>query len=275
MLEGRVALVTGGGAGIGGAVVEAFVRAGARVCFVEQDAERADACIARVGAADRVRALVADVRERETAEAARAAAEAFAGAPVDVLVNNVGDYRPAGRFVDTTDEQWDALDAVNWRHVLRFTRACLPAMLEGRRGAIVNVATVEAFRGIPANAVYSALKAAVVQFTRSLAVEVGGHGVRVNTVAPDVTQTPQTPYDRWVPSEEMGRVPSWVPLGRFGQPADVADAICFLASDQARFVTGQTLATDGGTLAAGGWYKRSGFDAEPGPERWTNRPRNA
>jgi NAD(P)-dependent dehydrogenase (short-subunit alcohol dehydrogenase family) len=140
-------------------------------------------------------------------------------------------------------------------------------MLECGAGSIVNVATVEAFRGIPTCAVYSAFKAGVVAFTRSLAVEVGGRGVRVNAIAPDVTETPQTPYGRWISEEEQELVPSWVPVGRFGTPEDAAAVALFLASDQARFVTGQTLPVDGGTLAASGWYKHVG------KQRWTNRPR--
>jgi 2-hydroxycyclohexanecarboxyl-CoA dehydrogenase len=107
----------------------------------------------------------------------------------------------------------------------------------------------------------------VVAFTRSLAVELGGSGVRINAIAPDVTETPQTPYDRWVSEEERELVPSWVPLGRFGRPEDAAAVALFLASEQAAFVTGQTLPVDGGTLAASGWYKHVG------KARWTNRPR--
>jgi 2-hydroxycyclohexanecarboxyl-CoA dehydrogenase len=268
-LDGRTALVTGGGGGIGAGIARVFAREGARVLLVEGDAGRAEATLAEIEAAGgAARALVADVRDAGTAEAARSAAIALAGGPLDVLVNNVGDYRPAGLFAESSEEDWDALYAVNLLHVLRFTRALLPDMLTRGAGAIVNVATVEAFRGIPANAVYSAFKAAVVAFTRSLAVEVGNHGVRVNAIAPDVTDTLQTPYHRWVPAADRGRVPAWVPVGRFGTPDDVGEVALFLASDASRFVTGQTLAADGGTLAASGWYKRL-----PG-ERWTNRPRD-
>jgi NAD(P)-dependent dehydrogenase (short-subunit alcohol dehydrogenase family) len=267
-LAGRSAVVTGAGAGIGGAVAQAFAQEGALVLAVERDAERAaqaERAIAAQGG--RARAVVCDVREPAAVEAVAAAADELAGGRVDVLVNNVGDYRPAGLFAETREEDWQALYAVNLLHVFRFTRAFLPGMLARGAGAIVNVSTVEAFRGIPACAVYSAFKAGVSQFTRSLAVEVGGHGVRVNAIAPDVTDTPQTPYGRWVPEAERARVPSWVPLGRFGRPADAAAVALFLASDEARFVTGHTIPVDGGTLAASGWYKLAGA------ERWTNRPR--
>jgi NAD(P)-dependent dehydrogenase (short-subunit alcohol dehydrogenase family) len=269
LLHGKLAVVTGGGAGIGGAVSRRFAAAGARVVLAELEAERASATLAAIeDAGGTARAVVCDVREAEAVEAVAAAARELGDDGVDVLVNNVGDYRPAGLFARTTESDWDALYAVNLRHVFRFTRASLPGMLERGRGAIVNVATVEAFRGIPTCSVYSAFKAGVVEFTRSLAVEVGHHGVRVNAIAPDVIETPQTPYDRWVPAEQRRLVPSWIPLGRFGAPEDAADVALFLASELARFVTGQTIPVDGGTLAAAGWYKQ----AER--ERWTNRPRD-
>jgi NAD(P)-dependent dehydrogenase (short-subunit alcohol dehydrogenase family) len=132
-------------------------------------------------------------------------------------------------------------------------------------GSIVNVSTVEALRGIPGGAVYSGFKAALVNFTRSLAVETGGYGVRVNAVAPDLTHTPQTPMYDWHPDPEMPRC--WVPLGRFADPVEQARVILFLASELASFVTGQTIAVDGGTSAAGGWYRTS-----PSADVWSNTP---
>jgi NAD(P)-dependent dehydrogenase (short-subunit alcohol dehydrogenase family) len=125
--------------------------------------------------------------------------------------------------------------------------------------------TVEAFRGIPGHAVYSAYKAAVVAFGRSLALEVGTDGIRVNDIAPDVVESPQLPYADWVEDPERWRWRTWVPLARHGTPEDVAGAALFLASPLSAFVTGTTIHVDGGTKAAGGWYPRD----EGG---WTNRP---
>lgn len=262
-------MVTGAGAGIGAAIAREFAAAGARVLVVELDPERAQAsCAAIAAAGGRARALVCDVREAAAAAALAAAAQELGDGRADLLVNNVGDWRPAGLFAASAEADWDALYAVNLLHVFRVTRALLPGMLERGAGAIVNVASVEALRGIPGAAVYSAFKAGVVAFTRSLAVEVAPRGVRVNAIAPDVTETPQLPYGRWVAPEDRARIPSWVPLGRFGAPEDAARVALFLASDLAGFVTGQTLPVDGGTLAASGWYKKQGR------EEWTNRPRD-
>ncbi len=184
-----------------------------------------------------------------------------------MLVNNVGHFLvPPAPFADSEQADWAAIEAVNLTHVLRLTHALLPSMIAaGRGGAIVNLTTVEAFRGIPGHAVYAACKAAVTQFGRSLAVETGRHGIRVNAIAPDVVETPQLPYSDWVPEEERWRWRTWTPLARHGSADDVAGAALFLASPLGAFVTGTTVHVDGGTLAAGGWYPRRGGG-------WTNRP---
>jgi NAD(P)-dependent dehydrogenase (short-subunit alcohol dehydrogenase family) len=266
LLEGKVAIVTGGGGGIGRGIVERFVAEGARVVYAEIDPDRARSSQVEIGGEGAV-AVVTDVRDPESAHSlVTAALDTYER--VDVLVNNVGHYGGARKaFHEQTDEEWDELYAVNLRHVFACTRAVLPSVLaHGDGGSIVNVSTVEAFRAAPTRAVYSAFKAGITAFTRSLAVEYGRHGVRVDAIAPDVTETLQVPYSQWVKPEDEHLIPTWVPLGRFGQPADIAGAALFLASDLSAFVTGTTLHTDGGTYAAGGW-----FPTEEGG--WTNRPR--
>jgi 2-hydroxycyclohexanecarboxyl-CoA dehydrogenase len=260
---GRTAIVTGGALGIGGGITRAFCRAGAKVVCVDNDEAAARRLASECDQSDagQVEVLSGDVRDPSTAGRAVDAA-----GHVDILVNNVGDFRPPGRFANSTEEAWDTHYEINLKHVFRMTHAVLPSMLSGSAGSIVNVSTVEAFRGIPGNAVYSAFKAAVVAFTRSLAVEVGGHGIRVNAIAPDLADTPQTPAAAMLGGRDPELIESWVPLGRFGQPDDYAQVVLFLASDQARFITGQTLAVDGGTLAASGWYRR--YQAKG----WTNLP---
>jgi NAD(P)-dependent dehydrogenase (short-subunit alcohol dehydrogenase family) len=295
LLTGRTAIVTGGAAGIGGAISAAFLAHGARVLAVDSDAdalgqlaaagpgtgtertapspgrakpsgaaERALAAPAGADAADagRLDTLPLDVTAPDAAERIAAAAP-----EADVLVNNVGHFlRAPTAFAEESEDAWAAQRAVNLDHVLAVTRAVLPAMIErGRGGSVINLTTVEAFRGIPGHAVYSAYKAAVVAFGRSLALELGPHGIRVNDIAPDVVETPQLPYADWVPEDDRWRWRTWVPLARPGRPDDVAGAALFLASPLSEFVTGTTIHVDGGTRAAGGWYSKD----EGG---WTNRP---
>jgi NAD(P)-dependent dehydrogenase (short-subunit alcohol dehydrogenase family) len=268
MLAGRVAVVTGGGGGIGRGIASGFAAEGAAVVVAEIDPQRAAETVAAIEAAGG--AAVAEMVDVCTplgaAQAVTRAIDEYGA--IDVLVNNVGHYGGARKpFHENTDEEWDELYAVNLGHVLRCSRAAVAHMLErGSGGSIVNVSTIEAFRAIPTRAVYSAFKAAVTGFTRSLAVEYARNGIRVNAIAPDVVETLQVPYSRWVPPEQEHLVPTWVPLGRFGLPDDVAGAALFLASDLSRFVTGTTVHVDGGTYAAGGW-----FPTEEGG--WTNRPR--
>jgi NAD(P)-dependent dehydrogenase (short-subunit alcohol dehydrogenase family) len=261
LLDGKVAAVTGGGGGIGRGIVERFAQEGARVVFAEIDAERAHETQAAVPGSV---AVVADVRDRDGVAALFEAV----GTRVDVLVNNVGHYgRGRGSFHEQSSDEWDELSRVNFEHVLRCTQAAIRSMLnESCGGSIISLSTIEAFRGIPTRAVYSAYKAAITGLTKSLAVEYGHAGIRVNAIAPDVTETLQVPYSKWVGPHDQHLIPAWVPVGRFGTPFDLAGVALFLASDLSAFVTGTTIHADGGTLAAGGW-----FPTEEGG--WTNRPR--
>lgn len=271
LLDGATALVTGGGGGIGEAISLLFASHGARVMVLEIDGGRAAATVAEIrrqgGIAE---ALVADATAPAAPAAARRAVEAAFG-PLDILVNNVGDYRPrSGEFATSDPANWDGLFQINLGHVMRMTHEFLPGMLERSSGTIINLSSVEGLRGYPPDPVYGSMKAAVVQFTKSLGVQVAARGVRVNGIAPDVTQTLQVPYDAWIPPEQEHLWPSWVPAGRKAMPVDQALTALYLASDLSRMIPGLTLPVDGGTVAAGGWYLTSGDDG--GPVKWTNRP---
>jgi NAD(P)-dependent dehydrogenase (short-subunit alcohol dehydrogenase family) len=267
LLEGRVAVVTGGGAGIGAAVAHACASHGAAVEIAEIDAARATEVEGEIRAqGGDARASVTDVRDAVAVKAFADDVLARRG-QVDVLVNNVGDFLRALPFSRSDPAHWDALYRVNLHHVFLVTHAFLPAMIARRSGSIVNVSSVEGLRGYPADPVYGAFKAAVVHFTRCLALEVGRRGIRVNGVAPDLTQTPQVDYRALVEPGDEALWESWAPVGRLAEPQEQADAVLFLASDLSRFVTGHTLPADGGTLAGGGWFW------SPADRRWTNRPK--
>lgn len=259
LLTGRTALVTGGAKGIGAAVTRLFAEHGAKVVVVDIDGDALSTLERDIPG---VRTVEADVTDPSTAVRC-------ADLEVDVLVNNVGDFlRPATRFADASPDEWGPLGAANFEHAMRMTHAVLPGMAaRGRGGSIVNMTTVEAHRGIPGQTVYASYKAALRHFTRSLALEVGRDGIRVNAVAPDLIETPQVPYERLVADEDRGKWPLWAPLGGPGRPEDVAGPTLFLASDLARYVTGTTVHVDGGSHAAGGWFARA-------DGKWVNRPLN-
>jgi len=265
LLTGKVAVITGGGVGIGGAVARLFARHGAHVELAEIDAERAAVAVADIEAAGgSARAHVVDVTREE--DVTRLAGAVLGDHPaVHVLVNNVGDFRPLVRFRRSSPASWRTMYDINLFHVFAVTHAFLESMIANGGGSIVNLHSVEGMRGYPGEPVYGAMKAAVAHFTTCLAVEMGRHGVRVNGIGPDLTQTPQVDYlTGGEASEHLW--PSWAPVGRVGWPEDQARVALFLASDMSAFVTGHNIPVDGGTRAGGGWFY------SPGAHRFVNRP---
>lgn len=265
-----LAIVTGGGSGIGGGISRRLAQDGHHVIIIDVDPSSAESCAQRISdEVGQASWIEADVTRDDGIQRISEMLKTLDKDPT-ILVNNVGDFRPAkALFQKSSPDQWEALHRVNLWHVFEMCHLLIPGMINAGGGAIVNVSTVEAFRGIPGNAVYSAYKAGVSAFTRSLAVELGPVHIRVNAIAPDLTDTSQTPAEAMLEGRDPELIASWVPLGRFGNPEDHAGVVSFLTSQDARFVTGHTIPVDGGTLAASGWYGRSTTRG------WTNRPSRA
>ena len=262
--------MTGAGTGIGNGTAVVLAAAGAHVIVADLDPDAAaEAVDAIVGAGGGAEAIDRRRAATPTRSAAWPTDSTSAHGPSTCSSTTWATTSARSRSRESDFAHWDALHAVNFAHVLSCTREFLPGMLERGTGSIINVSSVEGIRGYPPDPVYGAYKAAVIHFTRCLALDVADRGVRVNAIAPDVTQTPQVDYGNRIPEDLWERWPLWVPIGRVGEPADNADVVLFLASDLSRWVTGHVIPTDGGTLAAGGWFRTA-------PDgRWTNRPREA
>ncbi len=249
LLTGRVAVVTGAAAGIGRAIAETLARFGADVAVCDRDAAHLSDTVRAIEAAGR-RAVsaVLDVRDGERVGELFAAVTAAFGR-VDILVNNAGGGF-AAPFLAVTEKGQDALVRENFGSVAHCIRAAVPLMPAGG-GSIINITSIEAHRAGPGYAVYSAMKAAVANLTKSLALELGARHIRVNCIAPDVIPTPG-----------IGNLAVKTPLPYAGHVDDVAGAAVFLASDLSRFVTGTTVHVDGGNRAAAGWRRGSegGFE---------------
>lgn len=263
-LDGQVALVTGGGAGIGRAIVDAFVELGATVVVAENNPIHVETLRKDLGAKHLVSQT--DVTDEAAVAALMARTKAEIGR-LDILINNVGHHLSSrSPFEDTTTSVWEALYKINLLHIFLVTRAAIPLIRAGGRGgSIVSLSTIEAFRGIPGLSVYSAFKAAITGYTRSLALELGPDNIRVNAIASETTESEQVKALERVTLEHREHIQRWFPIGRFGTPEDSAGAAVYLASSLSRWVTGTTIHVDGGALAAGGFYRTP-------QNKWTHFP---
>ena len=233
-LEGKTALVTGASKGIGRAVAQSLAEAGATVVLgYRSGAEEAEALAAELGG----RAVQADVSDAD--EAKRLVEEA---GEVDILVNNAGVTRD-GLIARMPDDDWRIVLETNLSSVFYTCRAVARPMMKRRAGAIVNVSSIVGVHGNPGQTNYSASKAGIIGFTKALARELGPRGVRANVVAPGYVKTQLTNV---LPEELQQAMLDNTPLGRLGDPEDVAGAVRFLCSDEAAFITGEVLLVDGG-----------------------------
>ncbi len=246
-LQGRVALVTGGGRGIGRAIAEAFAGEGAAVGVLDLKQEIADEAVQAIGAAGgKAMALVGNVARRQEVFAAVARLGEALG-PVTVLVNNAM-WNRYGPIETQTEEMIDRMIDVGLKGTVWGCQAVLDDMTRAGGGAIVNIASPSAVLAMSNGIMYSAVKAAVAALTRSAAAEFGPRRIRVNAVAPG--PTPTEGANRVVSEEAWERRRARVPIGRLGTPQDVAHAALFLASDEASFITGDMLFVDGGITYA-------------------------
>jgi 3-oxoacyl-[acyl-carrier protein] reductase len=242
MLNGQVAIVTGASRGIGEGILQALAKANATVIGTstsEKGAEGIRAALAALGAKGAGRVL--DVRDAAQCAALVDKVQEEFG-PVGILVNNAGATKD-GLLARMKDEDWDDIQATNLRSVFVLSRAVMRGMMKARAGRIVNVTSVVAFTGNPGQANYAAAKAGIVGFSKSLAREVGSRGITVNCVAPGFIETDMT---RSLAAEQVKKLVENVPLGRLGRVDDIAQAVAFLCSPAAGYITGATLHVNGG-----------------------------
>lgn len=233
LLTGRVAVVTGGGAGIGSGIAAGMAAVGASVAIWERDPQACAQTAESLGALG----IETDVRDGEQVDAALRRTTDELG-PVTILVNNAGGVFSSPLLL---------------RHVLLCTqRVARQLVSAGLPGSVISVTSIEGVRAAPGYAAYAAAKAGVINYTQTAALELAPHGIRVNAIAPDITLTER--LARLGGDAALARTGNIVPLGRPGHADEIAGAAVFLASDMSAYLTGQTLHVDGGTHAAGGWY---------------------
>jgi 3-oxoacyl-[acyl-carrier protein] reductase len=244
MLNGEVALVSGASRGIGAAIAARLASDGARVIGTATTAEGA----ARIGeslAAQGGRGAVLDVASQESIDALIKDIEAREG-PIEILCNNAGITRDT-LLLRMKQEDWDAVIQTNLASVFRLSKAVLRGMMKNRKGRIISIASIVGLTGNAGQANYAAAKAGMIGFTKSLAREVGSRGITANVIAPGFIDTDMT---RSLNEAQRAALSAQVPLGRLGQPADIAAAVAFLASAEAAYITGETLHVNGGMYMA-------------------------
>lgn len=251
--QGKTVIVTGGAGGIGGATCRRFASEGAKVAVFDMNLEAAQKVADAIKAAGgQAAAFQCDITSREQVDAAVAGTEAQLG-PVDVLVNNAGwdVFKP---FVKTNPAEWAKLIDINLTGALHMLHAVLPGMAERKSGHIVNVASDAARGGSSGEAVYSACKGGLVALSKTLAREHARHGINVNVVCPGPTDTALlagVAEGARDPAKLIEAFKSAIPMGRLGQPDDLASAIAFFGSDDAAFITGQVISVSGGLTMHG------------------------
>lgn len=275
-LRDQVAIVTGAGAGLGRGIALALASCGADVAVVDIDPERASRTADDIaGIGRRALAVQTDVMDTDAIRAAvHHTAETFGR--IDILVNNAGGTA-ARPFMEQSERNWRRHIDINLVSMMAATSAAVPVMVDGGRGgAIVNVASIEATRAAPLFAVYAACKAGMLSFTRSMALELAEHAIRVNAITPDWTRTPGNSGYRTGPVPEVlpprtaqlaDSLSAYVPLGREGTIEDCGHAVAFLCSPLASYITGVVLPVDGGTWASSGWVRSSKGWSLFGPDR--------
>jgi 2-hydroxycyclohexanecarboxyl-CoA dehydrogenase len=252
-MQGKVALVTGGARGIGRAIVAALAHAGASVALADLRAELAEQTAAEIikNTGTRVMALKTDVTNlAEVQEMIERVLQTFG--TIDALINNAGwdELKP---FLQTTPDFWEKIIAINYKSVLNSCYAVLPHMVARKTGVVVSISSDAGRVGSLGEAVYAGSKAGIIAFSRTLAREHARDNLRFNIVCPGPTQTPlvEEMQQQAFGNRVLGRMEQYVPLGRLGRPEDIAPMVVFLASDAARFITGQVISVSGGLTMVG------------------------
>jgi 3-oxoacyl-[acyl-carrier protein] reductase len=238
-LAGKGALITGASGGIGSAIARALHAAGAAVAISGTNSAKLDALVAELK--ERVHVLPCNLADRAAVQKLAADAEARLGR-LDILVNNAGITRD-NIFMRMKDEEWDQVLALDLTSAFVLTRAALRNMMRRQWGRIVNIASISGVVGNPGQANYAAAKAGMIGMTKSIAREVATRGITANCIAPGFIKTPMTDA---LTDKQIEQILAMVPLGKFGVPADIAAAALYLASEEAKYVTGQTLHVNGG-----------------------------